>query len=141
MCVGDNIDSGAHCARVVLRSCPGTDDAELVVALVEHLLDGGVIVEAPGIEEFTEVGINALAHGLDGIARSFVCRDWLGDQLLDHAESLQVGRGNEHGLGSFGSLAGILPEKRGACFRRSYGVHGILQHQQAISEADAERSA
>ena len=48
---------------------------------------------------------------------------------------------DSHCLGSIFRLISTLPQDRRAAFRRDYRVNSVLQHQQAIANADRQRAA
>ena len=64
-----------------------------------------------------------------------------GDDLVDDAEPGQIAGGDAHRLRRFGRPPGILPEDGGAGFGRGHGVDGVLQHQDAVGDADGQRAA
>ena len=89
-----------------LHRRPGAHHAVLVIALVQHGGDGCVVILVPLGDDLVEVMLDAFANRLDSVAWSLVRRDWLKNELIDHAEALQVSSRHAHGGGSLGGLAG-----------------------------------
>src|SRR6266542_5610809 len=65
----------------------------------------------------------------------------LGDNGVDRAQAQEVGRRHPHQLRRLGRLRGIAPEDGGAPLGGDHGIDGVLEHQLAVTEADAEGPA
>ncbi len=83
---------------------------------------------------------DGLAGGPDRLLRLLVGGDRFRDDLVDDTEPRQIGRGDAHRLGGFGRAPRVFPEDGRAGFRRSHGVDGVLEHQNAIGDADGQRA-
>ena len=88
-----------------------------------------------------EYGLQLGWPTLDKMSGGLVRGDVLRDDLVDDAEAVKVGRGDPHRLGGLLRFASILPEDGGAGLGRSHGVDRVLQHQDAVGDADGERAA
>src|SRR4029453_10708566 len=65
----------------------------------------------------------------------------LTQHLVDETELGDPVRGDAHRLRREFLLVCALPEDRGAPLGRDYRIYGVLQHQQAVADADRERAA
>ena len=65
----------------------------------------------------------------------------LGDDSVDDAKRLQVGRSDLHCLGGVRSLVGRAPQDRRAAFGRNYRIDRMLEHQYAVGRGKRDRAA
>ena len=61
--------------------------------------------------------------------------------FIDHAQLNQIIRGQLQRFRRFRRMFAIFPQNRGAGFRADDGIIGVLQNQDAVRHANAERAA
>ena len=65
----------------------------------------------------------------------------LGNDVVDHAELLEVAAGELQGGGGVGGVGSALPQDAAAAFRADDRIPGVLHHGHAVGHADAQRPA
>ena len=64
-----------------------------------------------------------------------------GNNAVDHAEFLEVGRGELESFGRLGCVAAVFPKDRGATFGTDHRIVGVLHDEHFVGHADAECAA
>src|SRR2546422_9567764 len=66
--------------------------------------------------------------------------EWFWHEFINQTEGFQFTRTDTHGLRRLGREGFVTPEDGCSCLRRSDGIDGMFQHQNAIGYANRQRT-
>ncbi len=86
--------------------------------------------------------LNRFANGLDGrLTVALRAAQRFGDNTVNHAQFLQILRGQAQRFGRLAHFFGIFPQDRCAAFGRDHGINRMFQHGDAVGRGKGHRAA